>query len=175
MKIESSQFQRLRKPLAEAMESSKDIDSAAPALLEIFARSFHCQWATYWKVDSDQLVLRAIATWCEDPTALAHLLLDTKTRALAMSEGAAGHVWRSGKPICTSDLIRDMCLPRSLEAKSGDLSGGIWFPVRAQQVTHGIIELLGRHSWPNDEQFLDQLVIIGGFIGEMLPERWKNS
>jgi len=175
MRIEASQFQRLTKLLTEAMESSKDIDSAAPALLEVIAKSFHCQWATYWKVDSDRRVLRAIATWTENSAVLTPLLLDTQTRALTLSEGAAGQVWRSGKPICTSDLVRDMCLPRSLDAKSAGLSGGIWFPVRADQVTYGIIELLGKQSWPNDQQFLDQLLIIGEFIGEMLPERRKNS
>ena len=175
MKMEASQFQRLTKLLTEAMESSEDVDSVAPVLLEVIAKSFHCQWATYWKVDSDQRALRVSANWSENPKAVARLLLDTQTRVLTLSEGAAGHVWKSGKPVCTSDLIRDMCLPRSLDAKSAGLSGGIWFPVRAEQVTHGIIELLGKHSWPHDEQFLDQLVIIGGFIGEMLSERWKNS
>jgi hypothetical protein len=175
MKKESSEMHDLTKLLKQALKSSEDINSGAPAVLEMVAKWFRSQWAAYWKVDSDAGVLRAIATWSEDPAALEPLLRDTQTRTLTLSEGAAGQVWRSGKPICTSDLIRDMCLPRSLDAQIAGLSGGIWFPIRADQVTYGVIELLGKHSWPSDEQFLDQLVFLGKLIAALLPERRKNS
>lgn len=172
--MKSPPFQQLTTLLRKVLESSKDIDSAAPAILEVVANRFESAWATYWKVDFERRVLRAIAMWNDNPTALSPLVVDTQTRVLTLSEGAAGQVWKSGKPICTSDLIRDMCLPRSLRAKNAALSGGIWFPVRADQTTYGVIELLGKQPWPNNPQLIDELVSIGDFIGAMLPERRKS-
>jgi hypothetical protein len=173
MKKESLPFQRLTRLVKDVLRSSKDIESAAPSLLEVLAKWFDCQWAAYWMVNSDLRVLRAIATWTENPLPLKRLVRDTETRALSLSEGTAGQVWRSGQPFCTSDLIRDMCLPRSLDAEAAGLCGGIWFPIRAKQTTHGVIELLGRHSWTDDQPFLDQLMTLGELIGERLPDGRK--
>lgn len=173
MKMESSPGQHLARLLKRTLESSKDIESAAPALLEAIAKRFDCQWGTYWKVDFDRRVLRPIAMWNDKATALSPLVVHTRTRVFTLNEGVAGQVWKSGKPICTSDLIRDMCLPRSLSAKTAELSGGIWFPVRADQTTYGVIELLAKHSWPKSQQLIDELASVGDFIGASLPERRK--
>jgi hypothetical protein len=163
-------LQRLTEALREILERVHDIDTAGCPVLAALARAFAVQWATYWKVDVDARKLHALATWTENPRRLERLLRDTKTRTLALSEGAPGHVWRSGRPLCTSDLIRDMCLPRSLNAQEAGCTTGIWFPVQANETTLGVIELLGKDSWPDTQQFLDQLVTIGNFIGMMLRE-----
>ena len=175
MKTEALQFQALTRGLKEVLKSAKDIEANAPAVLELLAKCFECHWATYWKVDSDQQVLRAIETWSESRVSLKPLLRDTESRALTLSEGAAGRVWKSGQPLCTSDLVRDMRLPRSLYAKSAGLSGGIWFPIRAKQTTYGVIELLGKHCWPIHQQFLDRLMVLGELIGEMLQSSGNLS
>jgi len=166
----TAEFQQLTESLGEILARAGIIDTAAAPILAALARSFTAQWATYWKVDADARILRALATWTDDPTRFERLLHDTETRTLALSEGAAGHAWRSGRPICTSDLINDMCLPRSLQAKEAGCISGIWLPVRAKETTFGVIELLGTDFWPNNQQFLDQLVTLGNFIGRMLPE-----
>jgi hypothetical protein len=175
MKKQSVQFQHLTELLKEVLESFEDIGSAVPAVLAILATRLDGSWAAYWKVDSDAHVLRAITTWSENPTVLRPLSRDTQSHDLALSEGVPGQVWRSGKPNSSSNLIRDMCLPRSIAAQSGGLSAGIWFPVRADHETHGVMELLGKQPWPNDREFHEQLTILGELIGEMLPERRKRS
>ena len=55
---------------------------------------------------------------------------DTLPRQLSMSEGTAGHVWRSRKPVWTNSLMRDMCLARSTEATEAGLQGGLWFAIK---------------------------------------------
>jgi hypothetical protein len=148
-----------------------NIEAVARVAIAASAESFGCHWATYWKVDADALILRAIATWSEDAAPLAPLRRDTETRALTLSEGVAGHVWRSGKPVCTNDLARDMCLPRSLDARSAGCISGIWIPIRVNDTTYGVIELLGKHAWANTPAFIEQLATLGDSIGRMIPSR----
>lgn len=171
MSRQSFQFEPLAKTLEKILVPSKDIASAAPALLEAVAKCIEGEWAAYWKVDPDRHELRVIATWSRNPVPPEPLFRDAERRTLTVSEGAAGRVWNSGRPLCTSDLIRDMRLPRSLYAKAAGFSGGIWFPIRANRTIYGIIESLGHHPWPSEQLFLDQLVTLGETIGEMLPER----
>jgi GAF domain len=166
-------LQHLSESLSQISECTHEIDTNA-AMLGTLARYFGAKWATFWKVDSHARTLRTSTTWCEEPALFKSLLRDAATRVLALREGAAGHVWHSGNPISTSDLIRDMCLPRSLYANHAGCTSGIWFPIRANATTYGVIELLGKRSWPNNQQFLDLLAALGDLIGKSLPPCRKD-
>jgi len=167
MSRQSYRFEPLAKALKRILEPSKDIASAAPLFLQAVAKCLDGEWAAYWKVNSAEHVLRAIATWSDSSEPLKPLLRETETRALTLNEGAPGRVWSSGRPLCTTDLVRDMRLPRSLYAKAAGFSSGIWFSIRYHQMTCGVIESL---AWPGDQHFLNQLMVLGETIGEMLPE-----
>jgi hypothetical protein len=69
---------------------------------------------------------------------------DSRVRSLASNQGNAGLVWRSGRPIWTTNLVLDMCLPRSLHAAEAGLRGGVWFAVKTDTGIYGVIELLAR-------------------------------
>ena len=173
METSTLQFQHLLRLLESTLESASPADPAPPGLLETLAQWFDCQWATYWKVDSRDLVLRAAATWSEEAIPTDSLLKDTTSRTLALGEGTAGQVWRSGIPVCTSDLIQDMCLPRSLDARAAGLAGGIWFPIRTGGETFAVVELLGKHYWKTNPRLIDQLRLLGESIGRSLQELKK--
>ena len=163
------QFEPLTKTLTTILESSDDLASAAPALLEAVAKGFDAEWAAYWRVNEQ--VLRVIATWSQNPFLLQPLIRESESRALTLHEGAAGRVWSSGQPFCTTDLIQDMRLPRSLHANTAGFSSGLWFPIQANQSTSGIIEVLTSHSWSLDQEALSQLISLGETMGELSPER----
>jgi len=67
---------------------------------------------------------------------------------MSFREGTAGHVWRTRKPVRTTDIVHDMCLPRSLDAKEASLQGGVWFALKADDAAYGVKELLGRELLP---------------------------
>jgi len=167
---QSYRFEPLTETLKGILELSNDVATAAPLLLRTLAKCLDGEWAAYWKLNSDEQVLRAIETWSDNSEPLRPLLRETETRALTISEGAPGRVWNSGHALSTVDLITVMRLPRSLYAKAAGFSSGIWFPIRYQSTTRGVIELLRRQSWPDDEHFLKHLIILGETIGEMLPK-----
>ena len=77
-------------------------------------------------------------------------------------------MWRSKKQIWTVDLIREMCIPRSLDATDAGLRGGIWFAMKTEHATYGVVELLGRDLPSPTAELLAGLEILGVRLGEAI-------
>jgi hypothetical protein len=112
-----------------------------------------------------------VSTWTTNQFNAKKLKADTEHRSLSLSEGNAGHVWRSRKPIWTDDLIRDMCIPRSLDAESVGLHGGIWFALKTESAVYGVMELLGTNLPVADDEMLATIELLGINIGRSIEQR----
>jgi GAF domain-containing protein len=149
-------------------------EKAAEEMLETLASALGCEWGTYWEVDGEAMRLRAMATWSVPglpAEKVDRLAMDTRSRSLSLSEGNAGLVWRSRKPLWTVDLVRGMCLPRSLEARELHLQGGIWFAIKTETTVYGVVELLGQEvPEPNDE-LLAGIELLGIRLGHAFEQR----
>jgi hypothetical protein len=117
-------------------------------ILEVLAAPFDCEWATYWHADRRAGALRAAISWTKREVHPLELEKHTSGRQLSLSEGVAGQVWRARHPVWTTDLVRDMCLPRSLDATAAGFRGGLWFTVQSENTVFGVIELLGTAVGP---------------------------
>lgn len=136
--------------------------------LQALAQALDCTWATYWKVDAATSTLRAAVCWSTPEFFDVRLRAHTLGRQLSMSEGTAGHVWRSRKPICTVNLAMDMCLPRSLDAAHAGLHAGVWFAVKADREVFGVVELLGRSIPEPTDELLAATEHVGLSLGALL-------
>lgn len=140
----------------EILNASQSFDMVSKEILEVLCRGFSCDWGTYWKVDSVEYVLKPFQFWSSNQLHASLLLKDTSNRSLTLSEGNAGHVWRSRTPIWSTDIARDMCIPRSLDAVGVGLTGGLWFALKTENGVYGVIELLGqKFSGSSPETILD--------------------
>ena len=113
------------------------------------ACALRCEWADFLGSASGTQVLvcrRDVETSTASPPRTSRRTLIA--RQLTMSEGTAGHVWRSRKTTWTTDIVRDMCLPRCVDAKQAGLQGGVWVPLKTVNAVYGVLELLGRHPVP---------------------------
>jgi two-component system, NtrC family, sensor kinase len=153
------------------MNKEPNLEIVAVQILEDLGRAMNCEWGTYWQVSEKSPRLTPLVTWVEQGFTAPDLDRDTKSRTLSLSEGTAGHVWRSRKPVWTLDLMKDMCLPRSLDADSSGLTGGIWFALKTENTVFGVIELLGRHPTPSTHGLLDGIERLGIHLGHLLEER----
>ncbi len=131
--------------ILERANSSASPRIVTPNLLEEIAIALRCDWAVFWEAHQAGKFLYAAVMWRHPQLAGHDLEQSTYARQLTMSEGTAGHVWRSRKPTWTTDIIRDMCLPRCVHAKLAGLHGGIWIPLKTVSAVYGVIELLGRY------------------------------
>jgi hypothetical protein len=153
-----------------SLVKTKKINEAAPEILKILGTALDCSWGTYWMVDASLHVLLPLTTWSSPDVQAAELEQDTKSRTLTLSEGTAGHVWRSQKPIWTLDLAKDMCLPRSLDAGSAGLTSGVWFAIKNQKTVYAVVELLGKNLVSPTEELLAGIENLGIKLGHSLEE-----
>jgi hypothetical protein len=155
------------------LHSSRSVEQSANELLELLAPAFDCEWGTFWKVD--RTILRAISTWSVPTVKATRLNADTRNRTISSSDGTAGHVWRSQKPIWTVDLTSDMCLPRSLEALDAGLHGGVWFALKTDRAVYGVIELLGKDLPRATDTLLVAVENLGIRLGHLIEEFENRS
>lgn len=156
--------------IAAAHPTDLDAREVPRAALEALAVALGCAWATFWKVEAATLTLRAAVCWSNPDISDRRLRAHTLGRNLSMSEGTAGHVWRSQKPVWTKDLARDMCLPRSLDAVQAGLQGGVWFAVKAGATVFGVVELLGPAIPTANDELLKRVERLGTRLGSLLEK-----
>ena len=155
------------------LQSQKLDHDTAINVLKICGTALQCQWGTFWLVDPSVMLLNPIATWSNQLGTLK-LEQDTQAKSLSLSEGNAGHVWRSKKPIWTVDLIKDMCIPRSLDAETAGLHGGIWFALKTERAVYGVIELLGVDLPEADDELLAGIEILGIHFGKIIEQNYSR-
>ncbi len=161
--------------VSQLLRSHPNFEQATQRILEELGRALHCQWGTYWKASTDMRELSPFATWEESGFNALELNRDTKTRILSLSEGMAGHVLRSKKPVWTLNLNQDMCLPRSLDADKYGLTGGIWFALKTEDSVYAVIELLGHDVTPPAQELILGIESFGIHLGYLLKNRLSGS
>jgi len=165
------------RPLVEATDAAiallhlrPSIEDVGEALLEQIAQAVRCDWGAYWALDPQSRRLQAIATWSALGEEGERFEQDTRVRTLAPHAGNAWHVWRTRRPIWATDLMLEMCLPRSLDASRAGLRGGVWFGVQTDTAVYGIIELLARVMPPKRYETLVAFERTGIRLGFALEE-----
>ena len=166
-KIDEIQISRFLYEGQTLLGAPSDPAAARLSVLERIGSILHCQWITMWEVDRN--VLRACAKWTHTDLVARQLLDDVRFNSLASGEGTATRVWRSAQPFWTHDLFRDLCFPRSLEAKSAGLTAGIWIPLKSKGTVVAVLELLSlglpESTYPDRSKDLERF---GDVIGDLL-------
>ncbi len=174
MRARISDLSKTFENVSQFIKTDSSFDIIALRVLEELGPSLECQWGTYWKVSAELQQLQPFVTWKAQNFTSLHLDRVTLERKLSLSEGTAGHVWRSRKPVWTLDLTKDMCLPRSLVADSSGLTGGVWFALQTEDTVFAVIELLGRHVVPPTKELILGIESFGMTLGHLLEERLES-
>lgn len=151
----------------EMLRAARHVGEVAQAVLELLGQAACSERATFWVVDSGQQRLRAIASWSAAGCGAPAHDGDMRHRTVSLSQGNAGHVWRSRKPLWSTSLVLDSALPPSLEA---GLRGGVWFAVKTDTSVYGVIELLGPALEPKTPDNLVLVERLGFRLGHALEE-----
>ncbi|HVF15010.1 MAG TPA: SpoIIE family protein phosphatase [Acidimicrobiales bacterium] len=85
--------------------------------------------------------------------------------------GLPGRVWASGEPAWIPDLSADDNFLRAPAAAADGLRSAFAFPVQADGVTLGVIELFTAVPSDPDEALLDAMEVIGRRLGRFLRRR----
>jgi len=159
----------------DVLRAGKHAESVAQGVLELLAEAACSERATYWTVDAEFFRLRAIASWSAMESHTSPRQGHARQRTASLSEGNAGHVWHSRKPLWSTSLMLDAVPPRSAAA---GLRGGVWFAVKSDTVVYGVIELLGRaleSTTPNNLAIVERLGVRLGHTLEELRHRRRGD
>jgi hypothetical protein len=160
-----SELDRAVARAVEMLRAAKYVEEVAQGVLELLGQAACSERATFWTVDADLLRLRALATWSTDARNAPTREGGIRHRAASLSQGNAGHVWRSRKPLWSTSFWLDTALP-----PTPGLRGGVWFAVKSDTSVYGVIELLGRAL---EAKTPDNLVVVerlGFRLGHALEE-----
>jgi len=155
----------------ELLRGASQLEDVAEAVLERLARAARCEWAAYWVVDPQARALRAVASWSGLGPQGQPFDRETRVCIPFTNQGNAAKVWRSRKPIWTTNLVPDMGLPRSLRAAAAGLRGGIWFAVKTDTALYGVVELLARELPSITTETLVAIERVGSRLGYVIEER----
>jgi hypothetical protein len=164
------ELQRNLEKVLESIAAVGRFNGADIRTLAMISEAFHCQWATYWKVNTTDSCLEPVAVWRQRQLAGEALGRHTHERRLSLNEGTAGHVWRSGKPVWSTKIVFDMCLPRSLDAKAAGLNNGVWFALKSDATVYGIVELLGDGLEEATQEALLAVEQFGASLGRLIEQ-----
>jgi PAS domain S-box-containing protein len=132
-------------------------------LLELLGTRLGWEFAAWWTPHDERL--RCEATWCAEPLAFEAFENVTRTRVFRPNEGLPGRVWATGSPEWLNDVVRDANFPRVSLALEHGLRTACAFPVIADDVTAGVIELFSARLRPADEGLTDVLETLGRVAG----------
>lgn len=154
----------------ELMRTASQPEDVARGSIDRFARAAGCEWAAYWMPDLDLRRVRRAAIWSAPGVRLQRLGHGPQRPTVSLSESNAAHVWRTRTPLWAASLVLMTALaPR--EGQEGDLQSGVWFAVKTDTATYGVIELLGRAFSPRTAGHLAAIERIGARLGHALEER----
>lgn len=74
-------------------------------------------------------------------------------------------VRKTRKTVWSCNIVRDVCLPCSIDATSVGMRAGIWFPVTADQRVFGVCELLARQLDPPNDAVIANVERLGQTLG----------
>ncbi len=140
-------------------------------VLGLLAQAACSERATYWAIDPNLMRLCALASWGMVGSTGSTSDGETPYRRItSLSQGNAGQVWRSRKPLWSTSFVLDARPQVSCDESDAGLRGGLWFAVKTDTSMYGVIELLGRAL---EAKIPDNLVVVerlGFRLGHTLEE-----
>jgi len=139
-------------------------------VLQAICESQHWDTGRLWLVDEDACVMRLGMEWpapaqTDDGTRSSGLTV------LAMGEGLAGRVWRTGEPMWIPDLrIEPRLINRAHLQREEEISATL-FPLFNGVRVFGVLSFLGCARHEPDERLQASARVIGNQLGQFIQRR----
>ncbi|HEU4630014.1 MAG TPA: ATP-binding protein [Gemmatimonadaceae bacterium] len=157
--------------VSRALAASDTEEAALPRVLEALGTHLGWRFATYWTVDAPAAVLRPAVVWHAPDATLEAFAAATRGTTMPSGVGLPGRVWDTGAPCWVTDVPSDDGLPRRRVAARVGLHGAFAFPVCAEDVLLGVVEVLGPEILPPDRTLLEAVDGIGLQVGQFVARK----
>jgi diguanylate cyclase (GGDEF)-like protein/PAS domain S-box-containing protein len=156
--------------LAEAPSELAGLQAAMRAICE--TQSWEC--GRYLRVDETANLLRLGEAWVAEP-AVAPFIESSRRMVYAPGYGLAGLAWQSGAPLWVTDVSSDSRTVQKSVVLQVGLQGAIFFPLKSEGRTIGVLAFNTRQLREPDERLLEAVRVIGSQIGQFVRRKQAEA
>nr|MBI3611604.1 PAS domain S-box protein [Nitrospirota bacterium] len=158
--------------VARVLGEASMLAEVMPKLLQAVGESMGWDVGVFWVVDESAGVLRCAEVWGKEPAEATRAFAEElRTLTLPSGVGLPGQVWATGELAWLSDVAHAPDCPVAPLAFRSGLHGVFAFPLRAGNVTTGVMEYLSREICQPWRDLLDMLAALGGQIGQFMERK----
>jgi len=135
---------QLENVVGRVLTEADNVDDGLRRVLEAMCSSQQWTTGTFWRVDEQRDVLRCVIGWCAAHNERRSLLADDDRLP----------PWLMGGPVWIGDVAREPSTQRLERIEGSGWSTALMVPVKAGQVTVGVLEFCAPRVASPDPQFL---------------------
>ncbi len=161
----------LEHSVTRRLAEAENVPAALESVIRTICESEGWECGRYLRVDERAGVLRCVDTWGIQTEAIERFLTSSCGVTYAPGAGHAGRVWQSGQPLWLADVGKDGRAVQITLIREIGLHGAIFFPVKADGKTIGVLAFNSREVREPEERLLQALHVIGSQIGQFLRRK----
>jgi diguanylate cyclase (GGDEF)-like protein/PAS domain S-box-containing protein len=161
----------LEHSVTRRLAEAENVPAALESVIRTICESEGWECGRYLRVDERAGVLRCVDTWGIQTEAIERFLTSSCGVTYAPGAGHAGRVWQSGQPLWLADVGKDGRAVQTTLIREIGLHGAIFFPVKADGKTIGVLAFNSREVRELEERLLQALHVIGSQIGQFLRRK----
>jgi len=152
-------------------EESDDEGKLTDRILAALGESLDMAVTALWLPLADETEMECTGFWNDPLEPAPALAIASRRLGVAPGVGLPGRVWSSGEPAWIPNLLADGNFLRGKAAAADGLVSAFAFPIRADGVTLGVIELFTAVASDPDAALLEAMEVIGRRLGQFLKRR----
>lgn len=153
---------------ALAANESPSLEEASAIVLQRVTAHTGWRGGHLWVVAAGGTRLEPSGVWhVSGPEPMGRFRKQREGRPLAIGEGLAGGVWRSGHPAWTAELAAEGNWADQEAATEAGLASAVAFPVLAGSTVVGVLEFYDTRPIAPDESFLTVMAAVGAQLGRV--------
>ncbi len=158
-----------------ALAESKDLEEAAPLILQGICESLKWDLGDLWLVNPQANRLEFVQSWGTTPAKQSEFDADSHTLTFAPGEGMNGLVWSTGEPIWIADVRKDSRFLRGEMAARAGLHSAFGFPIRAGNQVVGVLSFFNRSIREPDIDLINMMTTVGNQIGQFIKRKQAEA
>ena len=170
---ESSQTRlALEHSVTRELASSKDIMSAAPAILKAFCTYLSAETSGLWLLSEelDSICCKHVEVTKQSP-AIELLTKSTLNRSFEKGVGLPGVVWEKEVPVWSPLSGNDDRFPRAQIAAAAGFNSAVGMPIKSKDEFFGMIEFFSTAIIAREPEFIQMFEAIGSEIGQFIQRQ----
>jgi PAS domain S-box-containing protein len=157
--------------VSRILAGSQDRATAMEQVLAAIGSGLGLQVGSFWCLDEHDRLLRPAARWVAPGVHADDVLATAADATFACGRGLPGRVWAEAAPVHIPDISAAADLPQREAAIASGLTSAFAFPVQVGTRVLGVIGYFGRDRLTPDDDYLDNVAMLGRQIGQYLRRK----